>query len=245
MPAASERGPTRSGATSNQENVFNTYLKRQSRNEYINLANQIGYDGTNIAFVFYENQIRKLMAESPCPERTLEILRASCSGQPRETINLFLASMKSISTSERIEKALGCLRQRCGVSGGLTVEPLIVEIRNQAEIGYNASSLKAYNEHFNTLGMFAYAHDEVGKLGGQLLMDVANHLPGVLGRRYLDYLSQHGIDLNCTGFDSLRKFVAHELRLMSSDYAQTFLNLTINHVIPLLGAIPLTFVQLI
>ena len=115
MPAASAREPTCSGATSNQENVFNTYLERLSRNEYINLATQIGYDGTNIAFVFYENQIRKLMAESPCPERRLEIFRASCSGQPRETINLFLAPMKSISTSERIKKALDCLRQRYGV----------------------------------------------------------------------------------------------------------------------------------
>ena len=96
--AASARGPTRSGATCNQENVFNTYLERQSRNEYIKLAPQIGFDGTNIAFVFYENQIRELMAESPCRERRLEILRASSSGQARETINLFLAPMKSIST---------------------------------------------------------------------------------------------------------------------------------------------------
>ena len=63
--------------------------------------------------------------------------------------------------------------------------------------------------------MFAYAHYKVGKLSGQLLMDVANRLPGVLKRRYLDYLSQHGLDLNCPGFDSLRKFVAHELHLMS------------------------------
>ena len=44
--------------------VFN-YLERQERNEYINLASQIGYNGRNIAFVFYENQIRKLMMESP------------------------------------------------------------------------------------------------------------------------------------------------------------------------------------
>ena len=56
--------------------VFEAYLERQGRNEFINLAAQIGYDGNNIAYVFYENQIRKLMAESPCDERKLEILRA-------------------------------------------------------------------------------------------------------------------------------------------------------------------------
>ena len=112
MPAVSARGHTRSGLTSNQENVFNTYLERQSRNEYINLATHIGYDDTNIAFEFYENQIRKLMAESPCPERRLKTLRASCSSQPQETIDLFLAPMRRISTSERIENALHRWRQR-------------------------------------------------------------------------------------------------------------------------------------
>ena len=66
----------------------------------MNLASQIGYDGHNIAFIFYENQIRALMAESPCQERRLEILRASCSGQPREIVNLFLAPMRNLSTSD-------------------------------------------------------------------------------------------------------------------------------------------------
>ena len=60
---------------------FEAYLERQGRNEFINLASQITYDGTNLALVFYENQIRKLMYESPCDERRLEVLRASCIGQ--------------------------------------------------------------------------------------------------------------------------------------------------------------------
>ena len=45
-------------------------------------------------------------------------------------VNLFLAPMKSLSTSERIEKALDRLRQRYGVSGGLTTEPEIIDIRH-------------------------------------------------------------------------------------------------------------------
>ena len=208
-------------ATANKESAFNSNLERQSRNEYINLAFQIGYDGTNSA-KFYENQIRKLMAESPCQERRLEILRASCSGQPRETVNLFLAPMKSVTTSDLIEKALDRLRQRYGVSGGLTTEPHVIEIRNGEKVTYNVSLLKAYNEHPNTLEVFAFAHDEFGKLPGQSLMNVANRLPGVLKIRYLNYLSQRGLDLNHLGFDSLRKLVAHELDLMTSDYAGTF-----------------------
>ena len=71
------------------EKIFKTYLDRQGRNEYVNLASEIGYDGNNIAFVFYESQVRRLMRESPCSERHLGILRASCVGQPRELVNLF------------------------------------------------------------------------------------------------------------------------------------------------------------
>ena len=55
-------------AQKNDESIFKAFLDRQGRNEYVNLASQIGYDVKNIAFVFYENQIRKLMNESHCDD---------------------------------------------------------------------------------------------------------------------------------------------------------------------------------
>ena len=114
--------------------IMQTYLERQGRNEYVNLASQIAYIFTNLAFVFNENQIRRLMDESPYPERRFEVLRVSCVGQPREMVNLFFAPMKSLSTSQRIEKALDRLRQRYGVPSGLTSEPKIIEIRNGSKV---------------------------------------------------------------------------------------------------------------
>ena len=132
------------------------YLERQGRNEYINLASQIAYNGNNLTFVFFENQIRKLMVESPHEERRLEVLRASCVGQPREMVNLFFAPFKSMSTSERIERALDRLRQRYGVSGFLS-EPKVLEIQNGAKVTHTVSSLKSFNEDLNTLEVFAYA----------------------------------------------------------------------------------------
>ena len=113
------------------EEIFKTYLDRQGRNEYVNLASEIGYDGNNIAFVFYESQVRRLMSEIPCSERHLEILRASCVGQPRKLVNLFFVPMKNLSTSERVEKAIARLRERYGVLGGLITEPEIVRIRTR------------------------------------------------------------------------------------------------------------------
>ena len=152
------------------------------------------------------------------------MLRASCVGQPREMVNLFLAPMKSISTSERIEKALDRLRERYGVSGGLATKPKIIDIRNGPKVTFNTASLKLFNEDLNMLEVFAYVHDEVEKLCEQMLKDVANRLTGTLKRRYLDYLTQKRLDLNRPSFESLRKFVVHELSVMTSDYAQTFFN---------------------
>ena len=68
------------------------------------------------------------MSESLCDERRLEILRASCIGQPREMVNLFIAPMRSMSTAQQIEKAFDRLRQRYGVSGSLTTKPQIIDI---------------------------------------------------------------------------------------------------------------------
>ena len=62
---------------SNPNAALNAYLERQGRNEYINLATQVGYDGANIAFVFFQNQVRRFMNESRYEERKLEVFRAA------------------------------------------------------------------------------------------------------------------------------------------------------------------------
>ena len=114
------------------------------------------------------------------------------------------------------------MSERYGVPGSLTAEPAIVDIRNGSRVLHNIVLLKKFQEDLNTLEVFAYAHNKIEKLFGQLLLDVANHLPGVLKRRYLDYLNHLGLDLNKPGFDSLRNFVGHELKIMTSEYAQMF-----------------------
>ena len=91
---------------SNPNAALNAYLERQGRNEYINLATQVGYDGANIGFVFFENQEHRLMNERLYDEHKLEVLRAAGNGQPRDMVNLFCAPMKSMTTTQRTEKAL-------------------------------------------------------------------------------------------------------------------------------------------
>ena len=60
------------------------------------------------------------------------------------------------------------------------------------------------------------------KLSGQLLIDTASRLPNLLKRRYLDYLNKKGLNMSRPGFDSLQDFVAHEIDMMPSEYAQAF-----------------------
>ena len=79
-----------------------------------------------------------------------------------------------------------------------------------------------YNEDLNTLQVFAYAHAAYSKLSGQLLLDTANRLPSALKRRYLDFLNKNGMSLNQPSFESLRKFVVHEINVTTSYYAQAF-----------------------
>ena len=63
--------------------------------------------------------------------------------------------MKSMSTSERIEKALSRLRQRYGVTAGFTSEPKVKAVRYGRKVSFNFASLKMCNEDLNTLEVFA------------------------------------------------------------------------------------------
>ena len=53
--ASSTRQETTANLVTSITVGFEAYLGRQRRNEFINLVSQIACDGTNIAFVFYEN----------------------------------------------------------------------------------------------------------------------------------------------------------------------------------------------
>ena len=96
------------------------------------------------------------------------------------------------------------------------------EIRHGPSISFNTVTLKSFYKELNLLEVYACAHSELEKLSGQLTLDTANRLPNFLKRRCLDYLTKIGSDLNRPGFEALRGFVAHELSVSTSDFAQTF-----------------------
>ena len=169
-------------SATNGEPALRAYNERQDRNKFINLASQIGYDGSNIDFVFQENQIRRLMHKSPYVERRLKVLKTSCIGERREMVNLVFAPMRNISSSKRIERALDRLNQRYGLSGGLTSEPKITKIRTGSRVAMSVVSPQGFNEDLKTFEVYAHAYDKLDKLFGQLMLDTAND--------YLEYLNE-------------------------------------------------------
>ena len=79
------------------------------------------------------------------------------------------------------EKALDRLRQRYGVSDGLTSEPKICAIRNSPKVFTDLNSLKMYSEDLNTHEILPWhTTHEVEKLSGQLFFDTASRLPHAL-----------------------------------------------------------------
>ena len=69
-----------------------------------------------------------------------------------------------MSTVQRIEKALDCLRQRYGVSGGLTTEPQIIDIHLGPRVVFNIALLKYYKEDLNTSEVFCLRTRRSGTL---------------------------------------------------------------------------------
>ena len=75
LPAENGVENSTSAATLNAESTFKTYLDdRDVTSRYANLESQIEYSGSNIDFVFYENQIRQVIKKSFNNERIIEAL---------------------------------------------------------------------------------------------------------------------------------------------------------------------------
>ena len=76
-----------------------------------------------------------------------------------------------------------------------------------------------FKQDLNTLKVFAFALDKLGKLSRQLLLDTTSRLLIILKCRYLDYCDKSRLDMSQLEFESVRKFIVHEI---AAEYAQAF-----------------------
>ena len=97
----------------------------RSRKDFLDEAVLIVYDGTNMPYVMFYNQIINLLARCPYSDRKLPLLRAACLHTAAQTIAVVISDTPGFDNDAKINMALNRLSQRFGVHGGFVKEPKV------------------------------------------------------------------------------------------------------------------------
>ena len=191
-----------------------------SRKDFLDEAVLIGFDGTNMPYVMFYNQIMNLMARCPYPDRKLPILRAACVRSAAQTIAVVISDTPGFDDNTKITMGLSRLEQRFGRSGGFVNEPEVRRIRNGPKLSSTSgASWKNFKDELTQCYVFAHSYKKPDVLEGRLVVDLARRLPSYAKQRYLDYLKDRFGSTNEPTFGSLMAFVEHEEECKSSDFA--------------------------
>ena len=191
-----------------------------SRKDYLDEAVLIGYDGTNMPYVMFYNQIKNLMTRCPYPDRKLPILRAACVRAAAQTIAVVISDTPGFEDETKISMGLSRLEQRFGRSGGFVNEPEVQQIRNGPKLSSTSGSAwKIFKDELTQCYVFAHSYKKPEVLEGRLVIDLARRLPSYAKQRFLDYLEDRFGSTNEPSFASLMAFVEREEKCKSSDFA--------------------------
>ena len=191
-----------------------------SRKDFLDEAVLIGYDGTNMPYVMFYNQIMTLMARCPYPERKLPILRAACVRSAAQTIAVVISDTPGFNDNTKIAMGLSRSEQRFGRSGGFVNEPEVQQIRNGPKLSSTSGAAwKSFKDELTQCYVFAHSYKKHEVLEGRLVVDLARRLPSYAKQRYLDYLKDRFGSTNEPTFASLMAFVEREEECKSSDFA--------------------------
>ena len=94
-----------------------------SRKDFLDEAVLIGYDGTNMPYVMFYNQIMNLLNRCYFSDRKLALLRAPCVRMAAQTVAVVISDTHGFKDDIKTNMALNRLAQRFGVSGGFLNEP--------------------------------------------------------------------------------------------------------------------------
>ena len=118
-------------SSSDQQDSFFEY---QNYKLFFDKATLIGYNGSNMPFIFFKNRINALMDVCPFKNLHLTLLGCSCVGLAGQTIANIVGDTPGLSEIQRIDMCLERLSQRFGVRGGFFAEPEIKKYRYGAKI---------------------------------------------------------------------------------------------------------------
>ena len=191
-----------------------------SRKDFLDEAVLIGYDGTNMPYVMFYNQIMNLMVRCPYSDRKLPILRAACVRSAAQTIGVVISDTPGFNDNTKIAMGLSRLEQRFGRSGGFANEPEVQQIRNGPKLSSTSGAAwKSFKDELTQCYVFAHSYKKPAVLEGRLVVDLARRLPSYAKQRYLDYLKDRFGSTNEPTFASLMAFVEREEECKSSDFA--------------------------
>ena len=119
----------------------------------------IGYDGSNMPYVMFKNQIMNLMERCPYPDRKLPLLRAACVRAAAHTITVVIFDTPGFDDEAKISMAFDPLSQRFGVRGGFVNEPEIRQIRNGPKMtSTSAAAWKTFKDELTQCFVFAHSY---------------------------------------------------------------------------------------
>ena len=190
-----------------------------SRKDFLDEAILVGYDGSNMPYIMFYNQIMNLLKRCYYPDRKLALLRAACVRTAAQTIAVIISDTPGFDDDTKISMALDRLAQRFGVPGGFLNEPEVQGIRNGPKMSStSAAAWKAFKDELTQCFVFAHSYKKPNLLEGRFVVDLARRLPIYAKQRYLDFLNDR---FGCTGnpsFSSLLDFVAREEQSKASDF---------------------------
>ena len=178
----------------------------------------IDYDGFNMPYVLFKNQIINLMERCPYPDRKLPLLRAACVRAAAHTIAVVISDTPGFDDEAKISMAFDRLSQRFGVRGGFVNKPEIRQIRNGPKMTSTlAAAWKTFKDELTQYFVFAHSYKKPELLEGPLVVDLSRRLPTYAKQRFY-FLSDRFGSLGDSSFGSLLEFVEREEDSKSSDF---------------------------
>ena len=190
-----------------------------SRRNFLDETVLIGYDGTNMPYIMFYNQIMNLLYRCYYSDRKLALLRAACVRTAAQTIDVVISDTPGFKDDTKITMASNRLAQRFGVRGSFLNEPEVRKIRNTPKMSNSSvDAWKAFKDELTQCFVFAHSYKQPGQLKSQFVVNLARRLPIYAKQRFLYYLNDC---FGCTSdltFDNSMDFVMREEKCKASDF---------------------------
>ena len=142
-----------------------------SRKDFLDEVALLEYDGKNMLFIMFENQIVNLMKKCPYDDKKFPLLRASCVREALQTIAIVISDSPALNSTAKVKMASDRLPQRFGVSGGFLNEPEVRQIKYGLRLtSTSAGAWREFRDQLTQCYVFVHSYNHPEKLEGRLVI---------------------------------------------------------------------------